>query len=71
MLASVKRIESYSGHGDYKEMISFFECQEIKQISSTYLVHGELKSQEFFKSKLKKEGFHNIIIPSINDRVVI
>ncbi|MBN2521426.1 MAG: MBL fold metallo-hydrolase [Bacteroidales bacterium] len=71
VLAGIKRIESYSGHGDYQEMIEFFKCQDPKQISSTYLVHGELKSQEFFKSKLKKEGFNNIHIPVINDFVKI
>ena len=31
--ASVERIESFSGHGDYKEMIEFLGCQDKNQLS--------------------------------------
>ncbi|MCX6260197.1 MAG: MBL fold metallo-hydrolase [Bacteroidia bacterium] len=38
--AEVKEIDSFSGHGDYKEMISFLSCQNKSEVQSTFLVHG-------------------------------
>jgi metallo-beta-lactamase family protein len=60
----VKKIDSYSGHGDYKEMISFLECQDKKAIEKTFLVHGEYETQKNYAAKLKKEGYTNIEIPA-------
>jgi len=55
--AAVKKIDSYSGHGDYKEMISFLECQDKKAIEKTFLVHGEYETQKNYAAKLKKVGY--------------
>jgi metallo-beta-lactamase family protein len=67
--ADIRRIESYSGHGDYEEMIEFLQCQDFKAISNTILVHGDLKPMEFYKHKLKQKGLNNIHIPSKNDTI--
>lgn len=65
--AEIRRIESYSGHGDYEEMIEFLKCQDFKKIKETILVHGDLKPMEFYKHKLRQEGLKNIHIPNKND----
>lgn len=65
--AEIRRIESYSGHGDYKEMIQFLQCQDYSKITDTILVHGDLKPMEFFKHKLKQEGIKNVHIPNLGD----
>ena len=62
--AEVKKIESFSGHGDYKEMISFLGCQEKNAISKMFLVHGEYETQKRYVSTLTSEGFKNIEIPA-------
>jgi metallo-beta-lactamase family protein len=61
--ASVERIESFSGHADYKEMISFFGCQEKEKLAGIYLVHGEYDAQTAYKTTLEGEGFRGIEIP--------
>lgn len=61
--ADIRRIESYSGHGDYKEMISFLNCQDKSKVDQTFLVHGEIGPQTFYKAELEKEGFKNVSIP--------
>lgn len=61
--ADIKRIDSYSGHGDYKEMAEFLSCQDTSQINQTFLVHGEEEAQVEYKSYLVKQGFRNINIP--------
>lgn len=65
--ADVRKIESYSGHGDYNEMIDFLSCQDYSKITDTILVHGDLKPMEFFKHKLKQEGLKNVHIPNKGD----
>lgn len=65
--ADIRRIESYSGHADYQEMIEFLRCQNYGKITDTILVHGDLKPMEFFKHKLKQEGFKNVHIPNKGD----
>jgi metallo-beta-lactamase family protein len=67
--ADIERIESFSGHGDYKEMIDFLSCQDKSQIKKIYVVHGEEKAQKQYREYLKAEGFKNIEIPSIGDEV--
>src|SRR5664279_4850222 len=62
--AEVKKIESFSGHGDYKEMISFISCQDKSALSKIFIVHGEYETQKKYVSSLTNEGFKNIEIPA-------
>jgi metallo-beta-lactamase family protein len=61
--ADVKVLESYSAHGDYKEMIETLKCQNPKKIQKLFIVHGEYETQLTYQEKLANEGFPNIMIP--------
>jgi metallo-beta-lactamase family protein len=61
--ADVKILESYSAHGDYKEMIETMKCQDPGKIKKMFLVHGEYETQLAYQEKLAAEGFRNMIIP--------
>lgn len=61
--AEIFRIESFSGHGDYQEMLAYLSCQKPELLKNIFLVHGELQAQEFFKNQMEKKGFANIQIP--------
>jgi metallo-beta-lactamase family protein len=61
--AEVKKIESFSGHGDYREMIGFLSCQDKAAIARTFIVHGEYETQKKYVARLQDEGFRNIEIP--------
>jgi metallo-beta-lactamase family protein len=67
--AEVKRIESYSGHGDYKEMIDFLNCQQKEKVKKMYLVHGDYQAQQFYKTQLELAGFEHVGIPEYGDEV--
>jgi metallo-beta-lactamase family protein len=62
--AEIRRMDSYSGHGDYKEMIEYLKCQDPSKIRKTFLVHGEYETQLAYREHLKEAGFSNIEIPS-------
>jgi metallo-beta-lactamase family protein len=62
--AEVKKLESFSGHGDYNEMISFISCQDKKALSKIFIVHGEYETQKKYVSTLLTKGFKNIEIPA-------
>ena len=62
--AEVKKIESYSGHGDYKEMIGFLGCQDKSALRKTFIVHGEYETQKKYVASLEAEGYKNIEIPA-------
>jgi metallo-beta-lactamase family protein len=62
--AEVKKIESFSGHGDYQEMISFLSCQDKSALGKTFIVHGEYETQKKYASSLLNEGYKNIEIPA-------
>lgn len=61
--AEVFRIDSYSGHGDYKEMAEYLECQIKDQLKGIFLVHGDYEAQLAYKPYLESKGFSNIEIP--------
>lgn len=67
--AEIKRIESYSGHGDYKEMAHYLKCQDPEKLQMLILVHGEYESQAKYKEYLHAEGFKNIAIPQMGDEM--
>lgn len=62
--AEIKKIESYSGHGDYNEMLKYLECQVASAIEQTFIVHGEYETQKKYASKMQEAGFRNIEIPA-------
>jgi metallo-beta-lactamase family protein len=65
--ARIERIDSFSGHGDYKEMADFLSCQDTSKIQHTFLVHGDYKVQTKYKEFLTSKGFNNISIPDVGD----
>jgi metallo-beta-lactamase family protein len=62
--ADIRKIDSFSGHGDYREMIRFLGCQEKSAIDRTFIVHGEYDTQKNYAAELQKEGFRHIEIPA-------
>jgi metallo-beta-lactamase family protein len=68
--ADIKRIEAYSGHADYNEMIQFLSCQDKHKLQQIILVHGEYNTQLEYKKHLENAGFSNITIPAVNDTIV-
>jgi metallo-beta-lactamase family protein len=62
--AAVNKIESYSGHGDYQEMIGFLSCQDKSALEKIFIVHGEYETQKKYSSSLQHEGYKNIEIPA-------
>jgi metallo-beta-lactamase family protein len=62
--ADIRKIESFSGHADFREMIRFLECQEKSAVEKVFLVHGEFETQKNYARELEKEGYRNIEIPA-------
>ncbi|HAX94835.1 MAG TPA: MBL fold metallo-hydrolase [Bacteroidales bacterium] len=62
--AEVISLDSFSGHGDYNEMIDFLNCQNKNEIRKTFLVHGDYETQVNYSARLKEAGFNDISIPS-------
>lgn len=69
--AEIKRIESYSGHGDYKEMGDYISCQDPAKLRNVFLVHGEYDTQQTYQKYLESRGFNNISIPAQADSFVL
>lgn len=62
--ADVKKIESFSGHADYNEMIAFLSCQDKSAVEKMFIVHGEYETQKKYVASLLNAGFKNIEIPA-------
>jgi metallo-beta-lactamase family protein len=62
--AEVEKIESFSGHADYKELINFISCQDKSVLSRIFIVHGEYETQKKYVASLTNERFRNIEIPA-------
>lgn len=61
VLCDVEVMDSFSAHGDRNEMAEFIRNQ--RGAKETFLVHGELDSQEAFRRFLEEKGHKNIHIP--------
>ena len=66
--ARVEIMDSFSAHGDYREMLQFLSCQNPAQVKTMYLVHGEYEKQLIWKEKLQAAGFNHIEIPDMQEK---
>jgi len=69
--AKIERIEAFSGHGDYNEMLGVLNCQNKSQIKKVFLVHGDLDAQTFYKERMLEKGYSNIEIPAAGDEFIL
>ena len=67
--ADIVIIDSYSAHGDYREMIEYYDCQDKSKVKHVFLVHGEYNVQLNYQKKLLDAGFMAITIPAPGDVV--
>ena len=63
--ARIEVISSMSAHGDEPEMLRFHSAQDKQKLQKLFLVHGEPKRQEAFKTSLSTNGYKNIEIPAL------
>ena len=62
--AQITKIEGFSGHGDYKEMIDYLtRSLQVEGVKQTFVVHGDEAATEAYKGHLHDAGFRNISIP--------
>jgi len=70
--AQIMKIEGFSGHGDWREMLSYLtSCQQVEQVRHTFIVHGESSAQEAYKDHLYEAGFRGISIPQKSETITI
>jgi metallo-beta-lactamase family protein len=69
--ARIAKIDAFSGHGDYNEMIEFLECQDKELIRTVFLVHGEYEVQKNYRQKLLEKGYRTVIIPAFGEEFEI
>jgi len=67
VLANIRCIDIFSGHGDQKDLLEFVEYQDSQQLKQTFLVHGEEDSMEIFKEILEKRNYPKVTIPRIGE----
>jgi metallo-beta-lactamase family protein len=69
--AEIRKIDSFSGHADYREMINFLGCQDKNALEKTFLVHGDYETQKKYASALNSEGYSNVEIPARGQEYII
>ncbi|QMW01966.1 MBL fold metallo-hydrolase RNA specificity domain-containing protein [Spirosoma foliorum] len=71
VIAKVAIMDSFSAHGDYREMLHFLSCQNPARVKNVFLVHGEYDKQLVWKGHLEEAGFQNIEIPEMRQKVTL
>ena len=62
VFAEIHRMNNFSAHADWKEMVEYLSCQNPKLVKKIFLVHGEEDTLGAFKSHLINAGFNDIQI---------
>jgi metallo-beta-lactamase family protein len=66
--AKVEIMDSFSAHGDQKEMLNFIKNQ-LPSVQKTFLVHGDERVLPIWKNHLMDNGFSQVIVPSLGQEV--
>ena len=62
--AQITKIEGFSGHGDYQEMIDYLtRSLAVDQVKRVFVVHGEETAAETYKTHLEEAGFKCVEVP--------
>jgi metallo-beta-lactamase family protein len=70
--AQITKIEGFSGHGDYQEMIDYItRSLMVDKVQRVFVVHGEETAAEIYKTHLQEAGFKHIDIPTKGEEVEI
>ena len=56
-----------SGHGDYNDLIAFFNGQDKDRLQKVFLVHGELEAMENLQQSLLHTGLAEVAIPTLGE----
>jgi metallo-beta-lactamase family protein len=67
VVAEVGSLRSMSAHGDYDDLCQFISCQDVTQIKTLFLVHGEYDVQQDFSKRLERKGFKDVQIPDLHE----
>ncbi|MEI6087151.1 MAG: MBL fold metallo-hydrolase [Bacteroidota bacterium] len=67
VVAEVGSLRSMSAHGDYDDLCQFISCQDVTQIKTLFLVHGEYDVQQDFAKRLERKGFKDVQIPDLHE----
>lgn len=68
--AHLERIDAYSGHGDYRELIQYLSCQKgNKKLKNIFIVHGEGEARYAYAEHLKEAGFKRTYVPSFKESI--
>jgi metallo-beta-lactamase family protein len=68
--ARIEVMDSFSAHGDYKEIIGFIKNQK-PSLKQMFLVHGDYDTQQTFAKTLNTEGFKNVLIPELGEEIAL
>ncbi len=70
--AQIAKIEGFSGHGDWKEMIEYLtRSLQVEGVQRVFVVHGEEQAAETYKDHLYEAGFRGIEIPKKGETVLL
>jgi metallo-beta-lactamase family protein len=65
--ANIEVLSSFSAHADEPELLRFLSNQDVNKLKKIFLVHGEPKRQQAFKSTLLANLYSSIEIPELGD----
>ena len=70
--AQITKIEGFSGHGDYKEMIDYItRSLTVNQVQRVFVVHGQEEAATAYKGHLEEAGFKEVTIPQKGEIVTL
>lgn len=68
--AHLERIDAYSGHGDYQELIRYLSCQKgNRRLKKIFIVHGEEGVRQAYTKHLAEAGFKKTQVPKFRESV--
>ena len=64
----IEIMDSFSAHADRHEIMEFIDNQK-KGLKKLFLVHGEKKTQEKFRTLLNENGYKKVYIPKLGQEM--
>jgi metallo-beta-lactamase family protein len=69
--AEVIVLNSFSGHADRNELLSYISQFDRKQLRNIFLVHGDPEQEEKLASGLREREFRNVALPARGEKFTL
>ena len=69
--AEVVIMNGFSAHADKNELLDYFKGLKRERLQKVFIVHGEQDQSEALAASIQNQGFEQVFVPQLGEKIEI